>query len=79
MYVCCHLKPKFIAESKIYNRLSGSSHLDVECLCSNPAGTTLRVEVVDADTGAKVVNNTNLYAMLEFSIELVSSEISNGS
>tara|TARA_R110000737_G_scaffold129543_2_gene161806 strand:- start:294 stop:863 length:570 start_codon:yes stop_codon:yes gene_type:complete len=66
------------SKSTTYNRLSGSSDLSQVVMCSNPAGTSIRVEVIDIDTGVKVVENANLQSIIEFSIELVPTQISNG-
>lgn len=66
------------SKATTYNRISGSNELNQVVLCSNPAGTSLRVEVLDIDTGNKIVDNAVLQSVIEFSIELVPTEISNG-
>ena len=60
-----------------FNVLSGG-YSGKEVICSNPAGSKLRVQVIDADRGEVVHRNTDLYAVLDFSIEVVPTEISNG-
>ena len=67
-----------IGVSGPYNRLSGSDSLNIEMLCSDPSGSQITIEVIDADTGARVVDNGNLYSMVEFKIELLSDDISTG-
>ena len=67
-----------IAIAGPYNRLSGSGGLNIEMLCSNPSGDSIQIEVIDADTGARLVDNENLYAMIEFKIELLDEDISSG-
>ena len=63
--------------SGMFNVLSGG-YSGKEVICGNPAGTKLRVQVIDADTGVSVQNNLDLFAVLDFSIEVVPTEISNG-
>ena len=60
-----------------FNVLSGG-YSGKEVICSNPAGSKLRVQVIDADRGVAVHRNTDLYCVLDFSIEVVPTEISNG-
>ena len=72
-----HGKRNIEETSGQFNVLSGG-YSGKEVICSNPAGSTLRVEVIDADTGVRIDSNIELYAVLDFSIEVVPTEISNG-
>lgn len=60
-----------------FNVLSGG-YSGKEVICSNPAGSRLNVEVIDADTGVVIQSDSDLYCVLDFSIEVISTEISSG-
>ena len=60
-----------------FNVLSGG-YSKKEVICSNPAGSKLNVEVIDADTGERIDGDIELYAVLDFSIEVIPNKISTG-
>lgn len=66
-----------IAKSLTYNKNSGSNP-EVKCMCSAPNGNSVRVEVLDIDTGNRITDVAGLEAILEFSIELIPEDISSG-
>ena len=72
-----HGKRNIEETSGQFNVLSGG-YSGKEVICGNPAGNKLRVQVIDADRGETVHENLDLYAVLDFSIEVVPTEISNG-
>lgn len=65
------------ADSEIYERVSGGKAMDLEIPVSNPAGTSVRCQVLDMDDTGEVAG-ANLYSILHFTIELIPTEISNG-
>lgn len=65
------------ANSLIFQRVSGGEYEGSPILCSNPVGTLLNIKVFDADgNGAlPIVDNANLYSVIQFCIELIPDEI----
>jgi hypothetical protein len=59
-----------------YQRVSGGEYEGPEILCSNPIGTLLNVRVFDIG-GDEIVDNTDLNAIIQFSIEMIPDEISS--
>ena len=64
--------------STIYQRISGGRADDLEVPVSNPAGTTITVEVRDVDDGLIIPDSATYFTLLHFTIELVPTSISNG-
>ena len=64
--------------SFIYPTVSGGKASDGYCLVSNPAGTTVRVNILNLDNGNPITDNPAYYTLIHFSIELIPTEISNG-
>ena len=60
-----------------FNVLSGG-YSKKEVICSNPAGSRISVEVIDADTGVAISDDSDLYCVLDFSIEVIPTEVSSG-
>jgi len=66
------------ANSNIYQRISGGRADDLEVPVSNPAGTTITVELRDVDDGLIVPDSNNYFTLLHFTVELLPTPISNG-
>ncbi len=60
--------------------VSGSDETDFECVVSNPAGSHLRVQVLDGDKASQIADGEagTYFCILRFSIEVLDPEISSG-
>ena len=58
--------------------VSGNDEMDYQVLVSNPAGTQVSVEVFDMDTNTRILTGSRYYSQLEFSIELLPTEVGAG-
>jgi hypothetical protein len=64
-------------ESHLSSRVSSGGFVNKEVICSNPSGSVLHVKVYSMDSGDKLTSTT-LEAIINFKIEMLPDEISNG-
>ncbi len=63
------------ADSAIYQAVSGDEFKGPSFLCSNPAGTNIVWEVIDANTGDQIVDTEVYKTIVNFSIQIIPDEI----
>jgi hypothetical protein len=64
-------------ESHLSSRVTSGGYCNKEVICSNPSGSVLHVKVYTMDSGEKLASTT-LDAIINFKIEMLPTEISNG-
>lgn len=64
-------------ESHISSRVTSGGYCNKEVICSNPSGSVLDVKVYSMDSGLRLTSTT-LEAIINFKIEMLPDEISNG-
>jgi hypothetical protein len=64
-------------ESHISSRVTSGGYCNKEVICSNPSGSVFHVKVYSMDSGDKLTSTT-LDAIINFKIEMLPKEISNG-
>ena len=64
-------------ESHISSRVTSGGYCNKEVICSNPSGSVFHVKVYSMDSGDKLTSTT-LDAIINFKIEMLPTEISNG-
>jgi hypothetical protein len=64
-------------ESHLSSRVTSGGYCNKEVICSNPSGSVLHVKVYSMDSGNKLTSTT-LDAIINFKIEMLPTEISNG-
>ncbi len=65
------------ADPHISGRVSAGGFVNKEVICSNPSGSVIHVKVFSMDSGDKLTS-TSLDAIINFKIEMLPDEISNG-
>lgn len=65
------------ANPHISGRVTAGGFVNKEVICSNPSGSVLHVKVYSMDSGDKLTSST-LEAIINFKIEMLPDEISNG-
>ena len=65
------------AEPHISGRVNSGGYCNKEVICSNPSGSVLDIKVFSMDSGEKLTSTT-LEAIINFKIEMLPDEISNG-
>ena len=67
------------ADRDKFDAVSGNDEMSYDVLVSNPAGTQVIVDVFNVDDNSKIPDGSGAYySQLEFSIELLPTEIPNG-
>lgn len=61
----------------ISGRVTAGGFVNKEVICSNPSGSVLEVKVYSMDSGF-ILTSTTLSAIINFKIEMLPDEISNG-
>jgi hypothetical protein len=64
-------------ESHISSRVTSGGYCNKEVICSNPSGSVLNIKVYSMDSGNQLTSTT-LDAIINFKIEMLPTEISNG-
>ena len=64
-------------ESHLSSRVTSGGYCNKEVICSNPSGSVFHVKVYSMDSGDKLTSTT-LDAIINFKIEMLPTEISNG-
>ena len=65
------------ADPHISGRVTAGGFVNKEVICSNPSGSVIHVKVFSMDSGDKLTS-TSLDAIINFKIEMLPDEISNG-
>ena len=66
------------ADRDPFDMVSGNDEMDYQILVSNPAGTQVSVEVKNMDENIRIPTGIGYYSQLEFSIELLPTEVASG-
>ena len=66
------------ANNDTFDMVSGNDEMDYQILVSNPAGTQVSVEVINMDENIRIPTGVGYYSQLEFSIELLPTEVASG-
>lgn len=64
-------------DSHISSRVTSGGYCNKEVICSNPSGSVLQVKVYSMDSGDQLTSTT-LDCVINFKIEMLPDEISNG-
>lgn len=64
-------------DSHISSRVTSGGYSNKEVICSNPSGSVLHVKVYSMDSGDQL-SSTTLDSVINFKIEMLPDEISNG-